>query len=238
MTDQPYDDTNMSGVPLTDRGTWMQVQGGRVFYPMDPRANEVFLEDIGFALARINRFNGHADQCISVAQHLCQCQWMAYSEGYGVRVQYAVLMHDAAEAFIGDMVRPLKVYMADFKQVELKVMAAIMEALDVPKMDDSLIKRFDNFGWAWEKRDCFKSAGEWPNTPKLPDYLYTMKPWTTDNAYRTFMNQAVHLRVASNAMQALEDQMYSNVPEDDEDDPDDTGLGYSELRDQRDWRDV
>lgn len=211
MTDQPYDDSTMAGVPTTARGHWMQVREGRVFYPLDPRVEEVFLEDIAYSLARKVRFGGLADEQIPVAQHLCQCQYMANEDGLGTREQYAILMHDCPEYITGDMVRPLKVDMPEFKKAEARIAVVVNKALDVPRVEHGLIKYYDNLAWAWEKRDCYKSALEWPNTPELPGYCYTMKPWSVDNAYTTFKMQAVSLRAASNAMQSLIDHMAPRV---------------------------
>jgi len=240
-TSETYDDATMAGVPTTERGHWMQVRDGRIFYPLDPRPEEVFLEDIGYSLARKVRFGGFADQQIPVSQHLCQCQWMALQEGYGVREQYAILMHDAPEYIVGDMIRPLKVDMPEFKLAEQRIAVVVNEALDVPTtVPHSVIKYFDNLAWAWEKRDLYKSSLEWPNTPVLPDYCYTMKPWGVENAYNTFMTQARLLRVASNAMQEFIDGQKQPVDEEDtieNFDLFDEGTDDAEPRwDTRDWR--
>lgn len=239
MTDL-YDDETMAGVPTTERGHWMQVREGRIFYPLDPRPEEVFLEDIGYSLARKNRFGGFADENIPVAQHLVQCQWMAHMDGLGVREQYAIIMHDAPEYIVGDMIRPLKVDMPEFKAAEQRIALVVNEALDVPSISHRTIKYYDNIAWAWEKRDLYKSALDWPNTPEIPSYCHIMKPWSVQTAYGTFMNQATHLRVASNTMRDMENV---KQPPDEEDDDIDFDPKYEDgpyngMRDTRDWRDV
>jgi len=206
----------------------MQVRDGRVFYPLDPRPEEVFIEDIAYSLARINRFNGFADAEIKVAQHLLNCQWMANMDGQDVSVQYAVLMHDTPEAYIGDMVRPLKCDMPAFREVEARIGHAINVALDVPDSDalHAIVKYYDNLAWAWEKRDHFKCSLDWPNTPLLPAYLPTMNVWNTMECERVFFDAVHNYREAH--LERIKHQAY---------DVDDTDC-YPALQESRDWRDI
>jgi len=193
MTILKEGDGAMAGVPVTDRGVWMQVGAGRIFYPFDPRPEEVHIDDIGTGLSRIIRYNGHSDTWVTVAQHSVQCEYMARKDGLSVSDRLAILMHDAAEAYIGDMIRPLKCMFPEFKRVEAKVYAAIEEALSLPYLDESTIKYYDNLAWAWEKRDFFPSSREWPYTPDIPDHLHTMVQWSHAHSRNVFMATFWHL---------------------------------------------
>ena len=104
------------------RGHWMQTYTGGQFYPMDPRPEDVNGADIAHALSLICRYGGHVMRFYSVAEH---CLLLSYA----VKPEHALwaLLHDATEAYVGDMVRPLKLHMPDYCDAEDRVMAAIAE---------------------------------------------------------------------------------------------------------------
>lgn len=89
---------------------WMiTASGGQ--YNLDGWAvlgNKVDLQDIAHALAQINRFTGHARRPYSVAEHSLLAAQIARELGYGPAVQLAALMHDAHEAYTGDVSSPVK----------------------------------------------------------------------------------------------------------------------------------
>jgi len=170
-----YDTT---GCVFTERGSLMQVGDGRVFYPLDPRPEEVYIKDIARSLSRIIRFNGHSDRPVTVAQHSVQCALIAKRLGHHRHMQRFMLLHDAAEAYIGDMVRPLKVDMPAFRAAEDNITKVIQTALSIVPVDERTVRYIDNVACAWEKRDMFKSAMPWEGMPDIEDlHLGPMKPW-------------------------------------------------------------
>lgn len=108
--------------PTSDwgRGSWMQTFTGRQFYPLAPRPEDVDPVDIAHALSLICRYGGHTRRFYSVAEH---CVLMSRA----VAPEHALfaLLHDATEAYVGDMVRPLKLHMLEYRQVEWNVWEAI-----------------------------------------------------------------------------------------------------------------
>lgn len=80
---------------------WIITYTGRQFWPLDPRPEDVCLEDIAHALSNLCRFNGHCRSFYSVAQHS-----VLVSEN--CVFAFRGLLHDAAEAYLGDMSRPMK----------------------------------------------------------------------------------------------------------------------------------
>lgn len=102
------------------RGDWMQTFTGRQFYPLDPKPADVDIVDIAHALSMLCRYNGHVERFYSVAEH---CIHLSYA----VAPEHALwaLLHDATEAYVGDMIRPLKRSMPDYVIAEDLVMAAI-----------------------------------------------------------------------------------------------------------------
>lgn len=100
------------------------------FYPFDPRPEEVDLGVIATGLSRINRFNGHTTQPYSVAEHSIHCAMRGWSTSD--TLAKACLLHDAAEAYLGDLVRPVKRAMPNFDVFEERVMVAICERFHLP----------------------------------------------------------------------------------------------------------
>lgn len=84
-------------------GYFQHIANGRKFFPCDPRPGEVFIEDIAHALSHQCRFNGHTDRFYSVAEHCYWCSFQVPAED-----ALEALLHDAAEAYLGDLIRPLK----------------------------------------------------------------------------------------------------------------------------------
>lgn len=177
-------EVDMSGVP--DEG-WIQIAHGHIFHPMDPRPDEVHIEDIAQSLSRQIRYNGHSDEIINVAQHSVQASWLAEQMGHGPKVQLVMLMHDAGEYIVGDMIRPLKVKFPDFVIVEDTIMAVVIERFKLPTIPHELQKYFDNLALAWEKRDLYQSAREWPGLPDVPTWCPTIRTWTSEYSERRFL---------------------------------------------------
>jgi len=105
---------------VRSRGSWLQTYTGRQFFPMDPDPAEVDIADIAHALSLLCRYNGHVRRFYSVAEHCVLVSRV-------VPPEHALwgLLHDATEAYVGDMVRPLKNHMPAYRQAEDRVMVAI-----------------------------------------------------------------------------------------------------------------
>ena len=109
--------------------TQMMTYTGEMFDPLNPDPELVRIEDIAHALALTNRYNGHTKFPYSVAQH---CVRMAQPDMPGDMLMS--LLHDAAEAYVGDMVHPLKrgtffVGAGSFAEIEEVVLYNIFEGL-------------------------------------------------------------------------------------------------------------
>lgn len=102
---------------------------GRRVNPLNVRAGDVDIADIAHSLARQCRFNGQCGGFISVADHCVRVHDMLEGTGH----EAWGLMHDAAEAYLGDLIRPMK-YSGAFEtyfQAEAIAEAAIAEAFDL-----------------------------------------------------------------------------------------------------------
>jgi hypothetical protein len=105
-------------------GDWMITHSGRRFWPLDPRPTEIDFRDIAHALSLICRYGGHVRRFYSVAEHsVLMARWFL-ERGDFTWARYA-LLHDGPEAYIGDMVRPLKGSMTLFRSVDRQIERAI-----------------------------------------------------------------------------------------------------------------
>ncbi len=115
--------------------------GGKSISPLSPAAEDIDINDIAHALSLICRANGHLREFFSVARHCINCAKEAESRGYSVRVQLFCLLHDAAEAYIGDMTRPLKRRLEYYCKCEEKLHADILTALGIGQPDSDELKK-------------------------------------------------------------------------------------------------
>lgn len=125
-------------------GGWLQTFSGQHFYSMDPRTDEVHIEDIAHSLSLQCRFAGHCIRFYSVAEHSVLLAWWLYRHA-GPQTALACLLHDASEAYLVDVPRPVKPFLAGYKEAESKVQAAIMERFGLPAEMPRAVKEADDW---------------------------------------------------------------------------------------------
>jgi uncharacterized protein len=130
-------------------GDWIQTFTGRAFYLLDPRPEDVDILDIAVALSRAPRYAGHSRCTYSVAQH-------SYFASIYAPKPFALeaLLHDATEAYTGDITRPLKRILGPvFADIEKRIHFAIAERFRIPKKISAEVKVIDDRLLATERRD-------------------------------------------------------------------------------------
>lgn len=137
------------------QGQWMQTFTNRQFWPMDPRADEVFLEDVAHALALMNRFAGHTRVPYSVGEHSLRVSDEVFIRTGDMLLALCGLLHDGSEAYCVDVPTPLKPYLTGYKEIEAKVMEAIRERFNLPSefWHHPEVKRADRVLLLTEARD-------------------------------------------------------------------------------------
>ena len=116
---------------------WQRMLSGRRLDLLDPSPLDVEIEDVAHGLARVARWNGQTSgpHIFSVAQHSLLVEAIAQDlrTGLPARTGLAVLLHDAAEYVIGDMISPFKAVIGpSYKDVEHRILAAIMIRFGLP----------------------------------------------------------------------------------------------------------
>lgn len=125
---------------------WQRMLSGRRLDLLDPSPLDVEMDDIAHGLARVARWNGQTKgaHIFSVAQHVLLVEALARQKtpGLDARGRLGVLLHDAAEYVIGDMISPFKAVIGDsYKVVENRLLAAIHVRFGLPpKLPDTLLK--------------------------------------------------------------------------------------------------
>jgi hypothetical protein len=120
-------------------GDWMQTVSGRQFWPLDPRPEEVLIGDIAHALAMQCRFAGHCRRFYSVAEHS-----VLLSRAVAPEHKLWALLHDASEAYLVDVPRPVKPYLAGYRSAERRVMIAVCDRFGLPREMPSAVKVADD----------------------------------------------------------------------------------------------
>lgn len=91
---------------------------GKRFDPLHPDAKQIDLLDISHALSLLCRGGGHVSQFHTVAQHCLECAEEAKARNCSARIQLACLLHDASEAYMGDLITPLKNQSPGYQKAE------------------------------------------------------------------------------------------------------------------------
>lgn len=180
--------TLSSDVIATDRG---------YFDIMDPNPDEISLVDIACALSRIARFGGHGLHFYSVAAHSLFCEQIGEQLGMDKNARATLLMHDAAEAYVGDVVRPLKYSgrVGEYDEIEHTIWCAIAFKWGLPMITCKDIKAVDNIACITEKVALFPAHDDWPGfpdpLPRAPSYLAA----SMDTVFRAFVAKAIELGI-------------------------------------------
>ena len=125
---------------MTDRiGDWIMTWTGIHFYPLDPRPEDFDIRDIARALSHEPRYGGHTAFHYSVAQHS-----VLVSRLVSPRHRLHALMHDASEAYLKDIPRPLKRMLPEYAVIERRVQEACFDAFGMVNEIPDEVHEYDN----------------------------------------------------------------------------------------------
>lgn len=161
------------GVSIAPPSPWVLTASGRRFNLDAPRPEDVAPLDLAHALANLCRFGGHTRVHYSVAQHS-----ILVSEIVGRPFRLAGLLHDAGEAYVGDVVGMLARRMVEFRDVERKILDAVAVHFGVPRwqLDAPEVRHADAVALLTERNSLL------PPSPH---------PWAEDLAHARPLRRAI-----------------------------------------------
>ncbi len=192
----------------THARAWQRMLSGRRLDLLDPSPLDVEIEDIAHGLARVARWNGQTKgaNIFSVAQHTLLVDVIARARGDLDRtIRLAILLHDAPEYVIGDMISPFKAVIGDsYKATEARLLAAIHVRFGLPvKLPPAVVKIVKNADSCAAYLEATKLAGfadkearRFFGTPPdlspaiLRDYLTS---WNADTAEKRYLERFAKL---------------------------------------------
>lgn len=173
-------------------GDWMQTFTGLQFWPMDPRPEDITVMDIAHSLAHQCRFAGHCTRFYSVAEHSVIASLLVPEED-----RKWALLHDATEAYLVDLPRPVKKHSAigeHYKVAERRLMVAICQRFGLDPVEPASVKKADNVMLMTEKRDLMpNSPAKWAETEE--PCKFTLPDWGPVRAKEMFLRRAEKLGV-------------------------------------------
>ena len=165
-------------------GATIVTASGLYFDFLDPRPEQIEIHDIAHALSLTCRFGGQSLAFYSVAQHSVLVSRLVPDEH-----KFAALMHDAAEAYTGDMVGPLKQLVPGFKEIEKRCETAIFERFGIQTPLHPSIKHADLRMLRTEQRDLTAASGDnWSNLAQFEPTVEKIVPLRPSQAYQYFMD--------------------------------------------------
>jgi len=154
---------------MNERNPWIATYSGKKFHFLNPQPDEICINDIAHSLSLINRFTGHTLVGRTVAEHSIDAARLLRDWGCSRKEQLAGLMHDASEAYLQDISKPLKSVLPDYQALEKRVEEVIREKFNIIESTPDL-----------EKADitlCVLEADEFMDDPQFGDWGFDVTPY-------------------------------------------------------------
>jgi 5'-deoxynucleotidase YfbR-like HD superfamily hydrolase len=181
-----------------DEREWIQTYSGRQFFPLNPNPADIAVEDIAHSLSHLCRFAGHCRVFYSVAEHSVRVSQLAERFAHeSVRWYIALwgLLHDASEAYLIDLPRPLKrseEIGPGYRNAETRLMEAVCRRFDLRPQEPLEVKSADQILLMTERRDLLgQPPSLWQedkceHISPLPEKI---EPWSSRDARDVFLTR-------------------------------------------------
>lgn len=170
-------------------GAWIQTYTGRKINVFAPNPRDIKILDIAHALSNICRFTGHCRQFYSVAEHSFYVSEMVDSK-------YALqgLLHDAAEAYLCDVPRPIKPNLLNYKEIEDRLTSIIFARFGLDPKIPQPVKIQDARLCLTEGHYLMPSIKEWELAKVYkPIFNFNFELWSPKVAKRAFIYRFIEL---------------------------------------------
>ena len=170
----------------------IRLRSGAYFDFVNPQPDQFTLRDIAGALSKICRFGSQIERFYSVAEHSYWCSIQANEDLFALDTQAAALMHDATEAFIGDVVKPLKIMLPEYGVIEKRMEAVIADkfSIDFARHAD-VVREIDHAMLIAERRRLFSADNvTWSGEDRIRKIHPAFKCWMPDDAEEMFVVRA------------------------------------------------
>ncbi len=140
---------------------------------LNPTPEMFCIEDIAHALSQIPRFGGHLPIWYSVACHSISCARMSVKDNNPDSITYDCLMHDCSEAYLGDVMSPLKKLIPQYSEIEERFMNILSKKFNFEYPLNKEVKRIDNLILEREWSHLFLNGNQQRGiTPKKNELVY------------------------------------------------------------------
>jgi len=172
-------------------GDWSQTVSGRKMFFLDPKSEDVCIGDIAHALSLQCRFGGHVPKFYCVSQHCCYVVDILDSICCDKETQFIGLMHDAAEAYLVDVPRPVKLRLPEYSRMESVLLRVIFRHFGIDVKDDQwkAVKYADEVCLRTEARDLMGDPEDWHWDPRVKAMTQKIEPISPEEAEAKFLEK-------------------------------------------------
>lgn len=175
---------------------WIETFTGCRFFFGDPQPETVHLEDVAHALSLLSRYNGHTRRFYSVAEHAVLMAGWVWAHAADADLAMTALHHDDAEAYIGDLPRPIKVTLPAFKAMEARIDGAVAAKGWTMYPFPALIKELDSRILVDERAQAMGASGNEWGTDGLEPLGIELRFWGPTEARDRFLAMHDFLQLA------------------------------------------
>ncbi|MCP5005495.1 MAG: hypothetical protein GY941_16390 [Planctomycetes bacterium] len=168
----------MNNKILTDSGLWVDLK--------NPSIDTILITDIARGLANTCRYTGQCSEFYSVAQHS-----VLVSKAVPPEKALKGLMHDAQEAYLGDISSPLKALLPEYRKLEDNFQSVIYKKYNLGSIKDANIKKADLAVMRLELDFCFSGVHDtkWEILDGAEEYYEEIEFWNPESAYWSFLER-------------------------------------------------
>lgn len=173
----------------------IKVSAGHYVDLASPDPETIEIRSIAAALSKTCRFGGHCPRFYTVAEHCVHAVGLAMQDRITKDALRAILLHDATEAYVGDVVKPLKAMLPEYQVIESNIEQAVSARFGIDFGHYShLIKRYDRLMLKAEKIQMWpEDREEWFGFAGLEHRPVVFQYWSPPFAEEEFLNVAANL---------------------------------------------